>query len=67
MIYEFHFDGMLIQANKCKKDEQNFLQLYNNGIHIASIYLGTYSVSYMTKSDNSITFELKMKELTERT
>lgn len=67
MIYNFHFDGMLIQADKYEKDEQNFLQLYNNGIHIASIYLGTYSVYYMIKSDNSITFELKLKELTERT
>ncbi|MDY4079646.1 MAG: hypothetical protein SOY42_12835 [Clostridium sp.] len=59
MIYEFYIESMLIQADKCEKDEYNFLHLYRKNIHIANIYLGTYSISYMTKSDNSITFELK--------
>ena len=66
MIYEFYLDGILIQANRYVKDEQNFLHLYRNDYYVANINLDAYSIFVMHKSENNITFGLKMKELTER-
>ena len=61
MFYEFHLEGMLIQADKCEKDEYDFLHLYSNGVHIANIILDTYSVSFANKTSKTISFELKRR------